>query len=243
MTLMSVPLFRLVCRLILLAVLGNILLLGECAMANGFIEGLLSAKSATRMNCYKITEKLEEQFYSGLMDWIVVEDAEGHRFVVISFSTQRAYEESFDPHILSLEGIQILEDAFATVVSPDGCGIARETWDSFGADTIDNSIDRVKFLFGGRMFGETPPEAAPIDVPARPRRSMVPHWRSKKQHRMSASFRFTITSAAEGAKEPLRRKIKDLFRELRRRARAQRAYWKELDPTPSGRECHLLVVE
>jgi hypothetical protein len=222
--------FRAISSLILFAALGNIFFKGKLVMANDFFEVLYSAQFNRQMKCYKVTEKIREQSYTRLIEWTVIEETEPHRFLVIT-SSNRVYEESLSLNILSVQDIQTLEDAFRAVVSPDGSSIGRETWENFGSDTIDNSIDRIKALFGGRMFWEMQNERAPTDV--------------QRKGKISARLWVKTTPIRGVSKEenPLRRNIKDLFRELRRKARAQQAYWKELDVTPAGRECHLLVIE
>jgi hypothetical protein len=229
-TSMSPLRLRAICSLILFAALGNIFLKGKLAMANEFFEVLSSAQFNGQMKCYKVTEKIKEQFHTRLVEWIVVEETEPHRFLVIT-SSNRVYEDSLNPHILSVQDIQPLEDAFRAVVSPDGSTIGREIWENFGSDTIDHSIDRIKALFGGRLFSELQHDTSPTDV--------------QRKGKISARISVKTTPIKEVSKEkrPLRGKIKDLFRELRRKAQVQQAYWKELDSTPAGRECHLLVIE
>lgn len=223
--------FRAICSLILFAALGNIFLKGKLAMANDFFEVLSSPQFDMQMKCYKVIEKINEQSYTRLIEWIVIEETQPHRFLVLTASSNRVYEDSLNLHILSVQDIQTLVDAFRTVASPDGSSIVREFWENYGSDTIDNSIDKHKALFGGRMLWEMQSETARTDV--------------QRKGKISARIRVKTTPIKGVSKEekPLRRKIKDLFRELRRKARAQQAYWKELDATPAGRECHLLVIQ
>ena len=195
-------------------------------MANDFFEVLSSTQFNQKMKCYKVTEKIKDQSHARSVEWIVIEETELHRFLVIS-SSSRVYEDSLSSHILSVQDTQTLEDAFRAVSG--GSSISREFWENFGSDTIDNSIDKLKAFLGDHLFSEH--DTAPTDV--------------QRKGKISARFTANTTPIKGVSKEEklLRRKIRDSFRELQRKAQAQQAYWKELDPTPAGRECHLLVIE
>ncbi len=157
-TLISPLRFPAICSLILFAALGNIFLRGKQAMTNDS-QVLSPAQLNRQMKCYKVTEKISEQSYTRLIEWIVIEETELHRFLVIS-SSSKVYEDSLSSHILSVQDTQTLEDAFRAVSG--GSSISREFWENSGSDNIDNSIDKLKGFFSDHLSSEIQHDTAPM---------------------------------------------------------------------------------
>lgn len=185
------------------------------------------------MRCYRVIEQIKEPAYIRLVDWIVVEETQTKRFLVISSASNRVYEEPWGSRANLTKDTKNVVGMLRTLFSSEeSLSVNNKLWIDSGADTIDGAIDKVKVLLVDRLLQGTKDEA------------MLDENRNRNKT-IKAQLKSEAGPTVEIAADPkgLHQGIEQLFSEPGQKASIKKAYWKDIEPTPARRECQLLVFE
>ncbi|HMZ78896.1 MAG TPA: hypothetical protein PLL06_04295 [Acidobacteriota bacterium] len=193
-------------------------------MVNELSKELLKS-FGSQVKCYRVMAAMRNTKWK--QRWLVLEDVQRNQFAVVASFCGECIE-SGNQFASRLEELESLDDAYNAVLSLNGLPLRNHRiWDESGANTIDGSIEKFQMSI---VNSET--SQPPFNDSSSP----------KPRIRAYATTQVLSPHHFNNEEQIISSKIKESLEQLQQMTQSESVFWKNLNPTPTGRSCQLLVA-